>query len=104
QPEKRRIADELGCDWFESGEEMIASGAIDVVVIATPHWQHAELAVAALQAGRHVICEKPLTVTAAQADLVLRVAQQSKGLLTVVFQSRFEPVYQRVKAILASGE
>jgi predicted dehydrogenase len=43
-------------------------------------------------------------VTATQADLVLRVSKQSKGLLTAVFQSRFEPVYQRAKALLASGE
>jgi predicted dehydrogenase len=104
QPEKRKIADELGSRWFESAEEMIASGVVGVIVIATPHWQHAELAVAALRAGLHVVCEKPLAVTAAQADLVLRVAQESKGLLTVVFQSRFEPVYQRAKALLGSGE
>jgi predicted dehydrogenase len=83
---------------------MIASGVVGLVVIATPHWQHAELAVAALRADLHVVCEKPLAVTAAQADMVLRVAQESKGLLTAVFQSRFEPVYQRAKALLESGE
>jgi predicted dehydrogenase len=104
QQEKRKIADELCCRWFNSAEEMITNGAIDVLVIATPHWQHAELAIAALQAGLHVVCEKPLTVTAAQADSVLHVAQSSKGLLTAVFQSRFEPVYQRAKALLKSEE
>jgi predicted dehydrogenase len=104
QSEKRKIADGFGCKWFETGEEMIAKGGIAVVVIATPHWQHAQLVVAALRAGLHVVCEKPLTVTVGQADLVLRAAKQSTGMLTVVFQSRFEPVYQRAKAMLASGE
>jgi predicted dehydrogenase len=94
----------LGCRWFHSPEEMMASGAVDVVVIATPHWQHVKLAAAALQAGLHVICEKPLTVTVSEADEVLRIANKSKGLLTAVFQSRFEPAYQRAKAMLASGE
>ena len=104
QSEKRKIAQEVGCRWFESAAAMIASGEVDIVVIATPHWQHAEVAVTALRAGLHVVCEKPLAVTAAQADRVLRAAQESKGLLTTIFQRRFEPVYQRAKALLASGE
>ena len=102
--DNRQFAHETGSRWFESAEEMIASGLVDIVVIATPHWEHAELTVAALQAGLHVVCEKPLAVTAVQADAVLRAAKDSKGILTTVFQSRFEPVYQRAKTLLASGE
>jgi predicted dehydrogenase len=104
QKKNQQFVDELGCRWFECADEMIKSNQVDVVVIATPHWQHAELTVAALRSGLHVVCEKPLAATATQADSVLRVAQESKGLLTVVFQSRFEPVYQRAKALLSSGE
>jgi predicted dehydrogenase len=104
QPEKRLIADKLGCRWFESADAMLASGCIDLIVIATPHWQHSDIAIAALQSGVHVVCEKPLTVTVAQADAVLRAAVESRGLLTVVFQGRFEPLYQRVKALLEGGE
>jgi predicted dehydrogenase len=104
RPETSAVANEYGCRWFDLAGALIASGSVDLVVIATPHWQHAELATAALRAGLHVVCEKPLAVTAAQADRMLRVAQESKRLLTVVFQSRFEPVYQRSKALLASDE
>ena len=50
------------------------------------------------------MCEKPLTVTATQADEVLRAAAANKCLLTVVFQGRFEPLYQRAKTLLESGE
>jgi predicted dehydrogenase len=95
---------EFDCRWFDSAEQMVHSGVVDVVVIATPHWQHAELAVTALRAGLHVACEKPLAVTVAQADAVLRDAKAGNALLTCVFQSRFEPAYQHVKALLASGE
>ena len=63
------------------------------VVIATPHWTHAELAISALKAGLHVLCEKPLSVTVAQADEVLQVAAQSRGMFVVVHQKRFEPAY-----------
>ena len=104
QPDKRRLADELDCRWFSSADEMIKSGAVDVVVIATPHWQHTDLAIAALRAGLHVVCEKPLAVTAGQADAMVRAAQECGRLLTTVFQSRFEPIYQRAKALLESGE
>jgi predicted dehydrogenase len=103
-PQKRIFADELGCRWFESADKMIHSGDVEVVVIATPHWRHAELAGAALGLGLHVVCEKPLAVTVAQADAVRQAAELSKGLLTVVFQSRYEPAYQYTKAMLDSGE
>jgi predicted dehydrogenase len=104
QPQKQKAAENLGAHWFDSADQLIQSGAADVIVIATPHWHHAEPAVKALGAGLHVVCEKPLTVATAQADVVLRAASRSRGLLTAVFQSRFEPVYQRVKALLDSGE
>jgi predicted dehydrogenase len=92
------------CQWFESADRMVESGEVDVVVIATPHWQHATLSVSALRAGLHVVCEKPLTVTSAQADEVLNAAKGSKGTLTCVFQTRFEPVFLKAKALLQSGE
>jgi len=97
-------ADDYGCRWFDSAGQMIASGEVDVMIIATPHWQHAALAVDALRAGAHVVCEKPLTVTVAQADEVIGAAGESSGLITSVFQTRFEPVFQRVKSLLSSGE
>jgi predicted dehydrogenase len=102
--QKQMEASQQGARVFESVKEMITSGLVDLIVIATPHWQHAELAIAALRAGLHVVCEKPLAVTAAQADAVLSVAGSSKGLLTVVFQSRLQPAFQHAKSILATGE
>lgn len=100
----RKVAADFRCRWFDTPEQMIASGEVDTVVIATPHWQHAALSIAALEAGLHVICEKPLTVTASQADAVLAAAIRSKGLFVVVHQNRFEPSYQQAKKLLATGE
>jgi dTDP-4-amino-4,6-dideoxygalactose transaminase/predicted dehydrogenase len=103
-PRARRVAQAVGCAWFDSPQQMITSGKLDAIIVATPHWHHAELSIAALRAGLHVICEKPLTVTVSQADEVLRVAKESKGLFVVVHQNRFEPTYQQAKRILESGE
>ncbi len=100
----RTVGGEFGCRSFETADELIKSGEVDAVVIATPHWQHADLAIAALNAGLHVICEKPLTVTVEQADEVLRVAALSSGMFAVVHQKRFEPAYMYAKRLLDSGE
>jgi len=100
----RKVAADLNCTWFDSADEMIRSGDVDAVVIATPHWQHAELAVRALKAGLHVLCEKPLTVTVAQADEVLDAARESRGIFVVIHQKRFEPAYLYAKQLLESGE
>jgi len=98
------MATEFSCRWFESADAMIGSGEVDAVIIATPHWQHCELAVSALRAGKHVLCEKPLTVTPTQAAEVLSVAQASRGTLTCVSQTRCEPAWLRAHAVLTSGE
>ena len=100
----RQIGADLHCKWFDSAEDMIQSGDVDAVVIATPHWQHGELAISALRAGLHVLCEKPLTVTVDESDEVLKVAQESRGIFAVVHQKRFEPAYLYVKQLLDSGE
>jgi predicted dehydrogenase len=100
----RKVAAELGCKWFDSADEMVRSGEVDAVVIATPHWQHAELAVNALKGGLHVLCEKPLSVTVEQSDRVLEAAAQSRGMFVVVHQKRFEPAFLFVKQLLDSGE
>lgn len=104
QTEVRPIAEKLGAKWFGSPEALIQSGEVDAIIIATPHWQHAQSAIAGLAAGLHVICEKPLTVTVAQADAVLEAAKHSKGLFAVVHQSRLDPVYRYAKQLLESGE
>ncbi|HZD08302.1 MAG TPA: DegT/DnrJ/EryC1/StrS family aminotransferase, partial [Candidatus Limnocylindrales bacterium] len=100
RPEMRVSAEKLGAKWFASPETLMKSREIDAVIIATPHWQHAELTIAALQAGLHVICEKPLAVTVAEADEILESAAHSKGLFAVVHQTRFEPAYQYAKRLL----
>jgi predicted dehydrogenase len=104
QKNARTVAAQFGCRSFETADELINSGEVDAVVIATPHWQHGDLAIAALRAGLHVVCEKPLTVTVEQADEVLRVAAESSGMFAVVHQKRFEPAYMYAKRLLDSGE
>ena len=91
-----RAAAEYGCAASENAEELLGRDDIDVAVIATPHWQHAEIAALALQNGLHVTVE--------QSDQLIDTASQSQKLFAVVHQMRFEPSYQYVKTLLDSRE
>jgi len=77
---------------------------IDVVVLATPNASHYPLALAALQAGKHVVVDKPCCVTLAQAEHLLQVAQKVARVLTVFQNRRFDSDFLALQAVLASGQ
>ncbi|WP_104108708.1 Gfo/Idh/MocA family protein [Arthrobacter sp. N199823] len=84
--------------------QLMADPEVDVVYIATPHGQHFDVAKAALEHGKHVLCEKALTITAAEARTLIELAQ-AKGLFMMeAVWARFVPGYQRALEIIASGE
>lgn len=72
-------------------EALLADPEVDVVYIALPHQEHARWAIAAVQAGKHVLCEKPLTVGAPAAERVVAVARQAGVMLVEAFAYRFHP-------------
>lgn len=73
---------------------------VAVVDICLPRNLHASVAVAAARAGKHILCEKPLAATLAQADQMIAAAQQAGVLLMVAENVRFEPLYQQIRALL----
>jgi predicted dehydrogenase len=77
---------------------------VDVVYIATPHSSHYAVAKAALEAGKHVLCEKPMTINAREASSLLRLAREKGLFLMEAVWSRFLPSFQRAAQIIASGE
>jgi len=76
----------------------------DAVVIATPHAQHADQVIDALEAGIHVLCEKPMSDTLADAQRIVDAALRSPCILDFGFTLHFHPGLNRIKAIVASGE
>jgi predicted dehydrogenase len=90
---------------WSSGSEMIRSGTLDAVLIATPHYDHTSLGIEALEAGLHVMVEKPISAHKADAERLLAVAQgRPKQVLAGMFQLRVEPRYQKIRRLLESGE
>ena len=101
----RDAADRLGLDAaFDSVEALIADPDIDVVHVCTPNATHAGIARAALEAGKHVICEKPLATTSADALSLVDLAAERGLVAAVPFVYRFHPMAREARARAARGD
>ena len=89
---------------FESAEALLDSGAVDAVIIATPHYYHPPLAIAALQRGLHALVEKPAGVYVKQVREMNAVAEASDKVFGIMFNQRTRPIHQRIKKLVESGE
>jgi len=90
---------------FHTGEELINSGLVDAVIIATPHYQHTSLGIAALKEGLHVMVEKPISAHKADAERLIAAHRARPELVFAgMFQLRAEPRYLKIRNLLQSGE
>ena len=104
-PQKLAAYEAKGVRVFGDGGEMIRSGEVDAVIIATPHYQHTALGIAAFEAGLHVMVEKPISAHKADAEKLVAAANAHPNLAFAgMFQLRVEPRYQRIQRILQSGD
>ena len=85
-------------------EELFAHPDVDVVCICTPSGQHAAQAIAAAQAGKHVLVEKPMALSLADADAMIAACEQAKVKLGVVLQRRAEPLFRRIYDAIQAGD
>ncbi|HEY3378277.1 MAG TPA: Gfo/Idh/MocA family oxidoreductase, partial [Armatimonadota bacterium] len=84
--------------------ELLADPEVDVVDICLPTDLHAEVAIAALQAGKHVLCEKPMALNVAQCDRMIAAAQASGSIFMIAQCIRFWPAYVYLKELVDSGK
>ena len=91
-------------DYATSWKRVVARDDIDVVDICTPGNQHMSMAIAALEAGKHVFCEKPLANNLKEAKEILKVAKKSKGKTMVAFNYRRVPAVALAKQLIAEGK
>ncbi len=89
---------------FNTSEEMIRSGTIDAILIATPHFLHTSIGIDALQNGLHVLVEKPISVHKADCERLIAAHQNPKQIFGAMFQQRTESKYRRLKNLVAAGE
>ncbi len=84
-------------------DALLASAEVDLVYIATPPFLHYPQARAALEAGKHVICEKPLAMNVAQADELLAIAKARDLLCIANLMQRYNPIYDAARMVVESG-
>lgn len=99
----KRAAERFKCDYYLDYEQMINEANLDVVHVCTPHYLHEPMVVYAAQAGKHVITEKPMSITVEQANHMIQVCEDNKVTFGVIFQNRYNPGSQLLRNELQSG-
>jgi predicted dehydrogenase len=89
---------------FTDFDTMLQSGTIDAVLIATPHYFHTSMGIAALNAGLHVMVEKPLSVHKADCERLIAAHKGPQQVFGAMFQLRTDPIYQQIKSLITDGE
>jgi len=88
---------------FGSYEEMLASDAIDAVYIPLPTSQHVEWSIKAADAGKHVLCEKPIALKSAEIDSLIAARDRNKVLISEAYMVVYTPVWKKVRELLSEG-
>jgi predicted dehydrogenase len=88
---------------FGNYAELCASDEVEAVYIGIPHGLHFEYATEALQSGKHVVCEKPLTMTAAEAEELQRLSQENSAFLMEAMWMKFTPAMTKIRELIQSG-
>lgn len=104
-PEKLESYKSKGVKVFDTSEKLIHSGSVDAVLIATPHYQHTSLGIAALGTGLNIMVEKPISAHKADAERLIAEARQHPALVfAAMFQLRTEPRYAKIRNLIQAGE
>lgn len=88
---------------YDTVEELCADPEVNAVFVCTPHHLHKEHALDAIRRGKHVLCEKPLTITSDDGAEVVEAARRAGVVLAVAYYRRFYPVLERLAEIVRSG-
>ncbi|TKJ47151.1 oxidoreductase [Candidatus Aerophobetes bacterium Ae_b3a] len=99
----RKSSDENRVPGFAGYERLLASTLIDAVLIATPHYFHPEIGIAAMEAGIHCLSEKPIAVSVDAADKFVQAARKNKRVFAVMYQYRTLPEVRLARKIIESG-
>ena len=101
----KKFANHHGCTtYYGSYAELFQDANIDIVYVATLHHTHAEVSVAAMNAGKHVLCEKPVAVNKIQTLKMIEAADNNKVFFMEAFWSRFNPSIEKIKSLVEGGE
>ena len=103
-PERRRDAErEFGARAYQDWKSLLEDGDFDLFVNALPSPLHVPATIAALKAGKHVLCEKPMAKSVSEFDRMVEAAKKNRRLLAPFQNNRFQPFFDKIQEIIASG-
>ncbi|MDR6125081.1 UDP-N-acetylglucosamine 3-dehydrogenase [Bacillus sp. SLBN-46] len=100
----KEVAEKFGAKAYTSYEELLNAGGVDAVSVCTPNYLHAPISIAALQAGVHVLCEKPMATSKQEAEAMIAAAKECGKKLMIAHNQRFVPSHQKARKLIESGE
>jgi predicted dehydrogenase len=104
-PERAQAAaEQYGCPAYVSSDELLRDRACDAVLIATPHYSHTSIGIAALESGHHVLVEKPISVHKADCERLIAAHRGADLIFAAMFCQRTDPHYRKIKELVDGGE
>ncbi|WP_223589409.1 Gfo/Idh/MocA family protein [Neobacillus bataviensis] len=100
----KAVAEKYGVVAYTNYEELLKSGSVDAVSVCTPNYLHAPISIAALNAGIHVLCEKPMATSRKEAEDMIAAAEASGKKLMIAHNQRFVPSHRKARQLIESGE
>ena len=100
----RARSEEYGVSYYTSYEDLLERDDVEAVTLPLPHYLHSIVAIAALQAGKHVVSEKPMAISVGECDRMIAAARRAGRQLTVSHQGRVAPQFPYLKNLLASED
>jgi UDP-N-acetylglucosamine 3-dehydrogenase len=98
------LADTYQAKAYTNYEDLLANPEIDAVSVCTPNYLHAPISIAALNAGKHVLCEKPMATSRAEAEAMIEAAEKNGKKLMIAHNQRLVPSHQKARQLIANGE
>lgn len=100
----KQVAGQYGVKAYATHEELLHSGEVDAISVCTPNYLHAPISIAALDAGIHVLCEKPMATSRAEAETMIEAAKRSGKKLMIAHNQRFVASHQKARQLISNGE
>jgi len=101
---RREAVEKFGCRAYSEFDSLIKDEEIELVVVATPSHLHAPHSIKALEAGKNVVCEKPMASNLSEADEMIEAAKRTGKILTIFQNRRFAPDFLKVREVIQSGK
>lgn len=98
------FAEQYNAIAYMNYEELLANPDIDAVSVCTPNYLHAPISIAALNAGKHVLCEKPMATSSEEAEQMIDAAEKNNKKLMIAHNQRFVPSHAKARQLIENGE